>query len=218
MRSVEAEQRLFDISVPLHTRLPVWPGSPGLKVEELARIGPASFAHVSKIELDVHTGTHVDAPRHFVVDGDTVERLPLDVLVGPVRVAELDVERAITDSHLEALRLPPKTRRLLLRTSNSDLWSTAERDGFRRKYCALTAEAARWVVGRRLELVGIDYLSVQLFDDGPETHQILLGSGVVVVEGLDLSAVPAGDYELFCLPLLLPGLEAAPARVVLRRI
>lgn len=207
--------RIIDVSVALRDDMPVWPGSPGMSLSALARMAEGSPANVSKLEMDVHTGTHIDAPRHFVADGATTDEIGLEVLMGPARVASLATADEITRRGLEHLSLPEGTRRLLLRTRNSRLWKAGERN-FREDYVALTADAAAWVVERGIQVLGIDYLSIQRFSDGPETHRILLENGVVLLEGLDLSAVDPGLYELLCLPLRLVGAEGAPARVVLR--
>ena len=166
------------------------------------------------LNFSVHTGTHVDAPCHFVAGGTSVEQMPLDILMGPAVVVYLPDAEAITAATLESLSLPPGTQRLLLRTRNSHLWQNRVRE-FQPDFVALTADAAQWVVDRGLRLIGVDYLSVQRFYDGPETHHILLGAAVVVIEGLNLTDVEPGQYQLVCLPLKLEGVEGAPARAVL---
>lgn len=172
-----------------------------------------SDANVSEIQMDVHTGTHVDAPAHFVADGLAVDCLDLEVLVGPAVVAEVLEGGSIGRKCLEALNLPDDVQRVLLRTTNGELWSCTD---FEPDFDALSAEGAAWLVDRGVQLVGIDYLSIQRYQDPPLTHRILLDAGVVILEGLDLRRVPPGDYELLCLPLALAGAEAAPARAVLR--
>jgi arylformamidase len=162
-------------------------------------------------------GTHVDAPRHFLETGSTVEQLPLEVMVGPSFVAYLPEVEGITAGVLADLNLPFGTKRLLLRTRNSELWA-AETTEFRKDYVALTDEAAQWLVAQGISLIGVDYLSVQRYGDGPLTHQILLNAGIVILEGLNLADVEPGPYELICLPLKLVDAEGAPARVVLRSI
>ncbi len=171
----------------------------------------------SDLSCNLHTGTHVDAPLHFLADGADVTALALDTLIGPAVVAALPEVDVITADDLERLALPPHTRRLLLRTRNSESWSRGDRE-FHRDFVALTADAAHWVVARGIQLIGVDYLSVQRFHDGPETHITLLQAGVVILEGLNLSQVVPGDYELICLPLKLAGAEGAPARTVLRML
>jgi arylformamidase len=158
----------------------------------------------------------VDAPLHFVEGGASVEQLSLDTLVGPSLVVGFgpDVD-AITPAHLEALALPSRTERLLLKTRNSVLWDDPTHP-FSSEYVALTSEAATWLVGRGVRLVGIDYLSIQRFEDAePLTHRVLLEAGVIIVEGLNLSQVEPGPYHLACLPLKLVGSDGAPARAVL---
>jgi arylformamidase len=196
--------------------MPVWPGDPDFKIYSLQRLRDGGAANISGIECGVHTGTHVDAPWHFLDDGATVERLPLDVLVGPAVVAFLPVVNEITAADLEALALPEGTRRLLLRTRNSGLWASGV-TGFRRDFAALTGDAAAWLVQRGVRLIGIDYLSVQRFEDSYETHRTLLAAGIVIVEGLNLDGVNPGDYDLACLPLKIDGADGSPARVVLIR-
>lgn len=208
--------RMIDISVGLENGMVAWPGSIGYHHEWLGRIGPDSASNNSKIVTDVHIGTHVDAPLHFVEGGGTVEAMPLDVLVGPAWVADLlDVEGAITAAALAGAGIPDGTERLLLRTRNSALWRGGH-EAFHEDFVALASDAAQWVVDQGIRLVGVDYLSVQRFHDGPETHRILLGAEVVAVEGLNLYAVAPGSYELIVLPLKLVGAEGAPARAILR--
>jgi len=206
---------ILDVSPPLDERLPVWPGSPGFRISPLASIDSGSPANVSKIELDLHTGTHIDAPSHFLADGATVEATPLSLLIGPAVVADIPEAREIGPDELEGAELPGGTERLLLRTVNSALWRSG--DGtFEPEFAALSPAGARWLVDRGIRLIGVDYLSVQRFQDGPQTHRVLLEAGLLLLEGLDLSAVRPGSYELICLPLALVGTEAAPARAVLR--
>lgn len=172
--------------------------------------------NVSRLDCDVHTGTHVDAPRHVFRDGKSVEQLPLDTLMGPAFVAYLPNAASITARDLARLGLPPRVKRLLLRTSNSNLWARGSR-GFCTKYVALTPAASQWVVDQGIQLVGIDYLSIQRFGGSPMTHRVLLKAGVIILEGLNLAKVRPGMYELICLPLKLVDAEGAPARAVLRR-
>ena len=148
--------------------------------------------------MDVHVGTHVDAPAHFIEGGATLDAVGLDPFLGPAYVAEIDATDRIDAAALEAAEIPDGTERLLLRTRNSS--DDAYLHGpFREDFAALTAEGARWVVERGLALVGIDYLSIQRFDDPPDTHRILLGAGVCILEGIDLRAVGEGRYRLVCL-------------------
>lgn len=203
---------VLDISTPLDARTPVWPGSPGFASSAHLSLAAGDVANATLIEMDVHCGTHVDAPRHFVEGGASLDVLGLGPLVGPAWVADAVGHSALDAAVLEALDIPPATTRLLLQTDNS---SGPRETPFREDYVALTADAAQWVVDRGLELVGIDYLSIQRFRDPPDTHQILLGAGTVILEGLDLGDVRAGPWTLMCLPLRLVNTEAAPARALL---
>jgi len=207
--------KIFDISLPVDPQLPVWPGDPKIVLERYRAISRGHASNDSKLACSVHSGTHVDAPAHFIKDGLTVEQLPLDVLIGPAYVVDLSEADAITSDFFEALALPQETIRLLIKTRNSALWSDPHHQ-FNPDFVALTAEAANWVVKRGIRLVGIDYLSIQMYKDPePLTHRILLEAGVVIVEGLCLQNVRSGLYTLICLPIKLVGSEGAPARTVL---
>jgi arylformamidase len=207
--------KILDISLPVSSELPVWPGDPAIVLERYRSIGRGSSSNDSRLACSVHAGTHVDAPAHFFEKGATVEQLPLDILIGPALVAELPETDVITPDILNALAIPPETTRLLFKTKNSALWAETN-PRFNPDYAALSAEAARWMVRKGFRLVGIDYLSIQKFDDPePFTHSILLAAGLVIVEGLDLQNINPGSYQLICLPLKLSGSDGAPARVVL---
>jgi arylformamidase len=184
-------------------------------VKWLKRIKAGDECNNSRLDSDTHVGTHLDAPFHFIQDGKTVDQLALDILIGPAWVAHLPNVMAITAADLSAICLPGRIERLLLRTRNSTLWAARERN-FQPNYVALIEDAAHWMVDRGIRLVGIDYLSVQRYGDGPAVHQILLGEEVVIIEGLNLAHVEPGEYELICLPIKIAGAEGAPARAVLR--
>lgn len=208
---------LIDISLPLRPGMPVWPGSIGFHLTRTMRLDAGDVANVSRLECDVHVGTHVDAPWHFLPNGRTVEQLSLDVLVGTAVVAHLPDARVVTPDVLAELGVEPRVERLLSRTRNSQLWA-AEVPDFRQDYAALTTEAAHWVVDRGIRLIEVVYLSVQRYGDGSLTHQVLLEAGVIILEGLNLAHVRPGLYELLCLPLRLAGADGAPARAVLRTL
>jgi arylformamidase len=201
----------IDITVRLHAAMPIWPGSDGFRIRWARAIGRGDEANVSLVEMDVHCGTHVEAPLHFIDAGAALDTFPLDVFVGTALVVHLPDADLIRPEDLE--QVPAGTERLLIRTRNSEIW--ASQTSFDRDFVALTADAARWIAGRRIRLVGIDYLSVQRWGDGPETHRTLMEAGVAILEGLDLSAVEAGEYRLTCLPLRLDGAEASPVRAIL---
>lgn len=205
---------IIDISVPLKSDLPVWPGSPGFKLYRTMNLAAGDEANVSQLDTDVHVGTHVDAPCHFIESGTAVEDLSLDVLMGVAYVAELPEVQAVTALDLEKLNLPPKTTRLLLHTTNSQLWEDNVTE-FNKDFVALTADGAQWLVDKGIRLIGVDYLSVQRYHDSTLTHEILLKAGIIIVEGLNLTNVAAGMYQLVCLPIKLVGSDGSPARAVL---
>jgi arylformamidase len=200
---------IIDVSVPVRAGMPVWEGDPGFSIEQVVSLAAGGDANVSRISCGVHTGTHVDAPRHFIEGAAGVETLAVEALVGPAVVVDARfVEQEIDAAALERIGLPD-CERVLFRTRNSELWT---RDGFTLDFVSIAPDAATVLVERGVRLAGIDYLSV----GSPETHRILLGANVVCLEGLDLRNVEPGDYELFCGPLKLVGSDGAPARVLLR--
>lgn len=212
--------RIYDISVPIAATTPVYPGDPGVEVRQWAELARGDAANVSLLHFGAHTATHVDAPAHFIEGASKVDAMPLDALLGTARVILVPEEvDAITASHLSTEALAGATR-VLFKTRNSAFWAnTAE--GFRRDFTYLTPEAAEALVEAGVRLVGIDYLSVEKFQsERHETHQILLANSVIIIEGLDLRAVTAGDYELICLPLKIAdgSGDGAPARAVLREL
>jgi arylformamidase len=207
--------KIFDISLTISPDLPVWPGDPPIELEQIESMDEGAHANVSRLNAGVHVGTHVDAPHHFLNDGRTIEQLSLDVLTGPCYVAKLpDTVEAITAEALDGMSLPSDATRILFRTRNSKVWS-GSRPEFREDFVAVMEDGAEWLVERGVQLVGVDYLSVAPYSDSVPTHTILLQAGIVVVEGLDLSAVPGGFYDLYCLPLKLLGSDGAPARAIL---
>jgi arylformamidase len=205
--------RIYDVSVGISPQMPVWPGDPPVKLERVKAIAAGANSNVSELTCGVHSGTHVDAPLHFVEGAPSVESLSLKVLTGRAYVVNLPAAKVIDEATLEAAGLPPRTRRVLFRTRNSDLW--AKEKSFQKDFIAVDPSGARWLVKKGVQLVGVDYLSVAPFGQSKETHRILLEAGVLVIEGLDLSRVTQGRYTLYCLPLKLVGSDGAPARVVL---
>ena len=207
--------KIFDISVSIHPNLPVWPGDPQVVLERYHSLSKGDASNDSRLACSVHCGTHVDAPAHFLENGATVDQLPLDILIGTANVVQFHDIDMITPDLLETQLLEPQTERLLLKTKNSDLW-TGPDHGFNPDYVALSTESARWMVNWGIKLVGIDYLSIQMFEDAePLTHRILLDAGIIILEGLNLHGVEAGKYQLICLPLKLAGSDGAPSRVIL---
>ncbi len=205
--------KVFDISVPLRPDIPTYEGEPGPRLEFRKLLSKGDSSTVSVLSLGSHTGTHVDAPSHFIDGAHGVEELPLDALVGPAYVAEFSGNTHITAAELESMAIPADCQRLLFMTRNSVLWDDPE---FHRDFIALAPDAA-WALGERgLQLVGIDYLSIERFRASPhEVHETLLASGVVILEGVDLRRVTPGGYFLVCAPLNVVGAEGAPARAFL---
>lgn len=207
---------IIDISLGIHPDMPVWPGDPPLVLERISTIGPESHANVSRIASGVHIGTHVDAPLHFIEGGASIDQLDLEIFVGRAYVVEFDTNDHLDRADFEGAAIPPGVERLLLKTRNSEYWRQG-RHKFEESFLAVTAEGADWLVEAGVQLVGVDYLSVAPYRDSVPTHQRLLSSGIVVVEGLDLSQVESGWYTLYCLPIKLLGSEGAPARAALVR-
>jgi arylformamidase len=202
---------IIDISVPIRPGMIVYEGDPEVHLERAASIADGATANISRLDLGVHTGTHVDAPVHFIEGAGGTDALPLNVLVGDAYVVDAtEVEGALDQAALERLALPERAERLILKTRNSKLWDL---DEFSHDFMRLTGDAARFLLTRGVRLVGIDYLSV----GDEEAHVELLRAGVVPLEGLDLRHVEPGPYRLVCLPLRLVGADGAPARAVLIR-
>lgn len=206
---------IYDISLTISPNLPTWPGDPRPQLEQYESMDKGALYNVTRINSGVHLGTHVDAPRHFINDGRTVEQLPLEVLTGPCYVAQLpDGVEAITSEVLERTEITSEMKRILFGTRNSKLWAKGETE-FQTDFVAITEDGAEWLVERGVQLVGVDYLSVAPYSEPIPTHLILLKAGVVVVEGLNLSNVMRGFYDLYCLPLKIAGSDGAPARAIL---
>jgi len=208
--------RIIEVSLPIGPDLLVWPGDPALEVHRRRSLTAGDGANVSELRLGTHTGTHVDPPLHFIDGAPGVDRVPLEVLVGPAVVADLrGMSGPIGAEELDALSLPKGTDRLLLKTDNSSLWRSLPVE-FPEEYASLSTEGAKWVIERGMRLVGTDFLSIeQRGAPGHPTHRALLQNGVVIVEGLNLGDVEPGDYTLVCLPLRLLGGDGGPARAIL---
>lgn len=203
----------IDITLPISDRLPTWPGDPGVSVMPVDVVAEGDAANVASLSFSSHTGTHIDAPRHIFDDGKTVDQIPIELLIGPCRVIEPDVDgRPIEPSDLKQF-LPLNTERLLIKTGNSELW---EDSAFFPDYSSLSPSAAELLVASGVLLVGVDYLSIDEFSDpGLSAHRVLLAEDVVIVEGLDLRNAKSGEYLLTVLPLRIQGGDGAPARAIL---
>jgi arylformamidase len=207
--------KIYDITLPVSPDMPVWPGDPAVELEKVSSMDAGAHDNVSRLACGVHTGTHVDAPHHFLNNHLTVETLSLDILTGPVQVIQIpESVKVVSAEILEKAVLPAGTERLLLKTSNSQLWERGEKDFFP-GFVGISVDGADWLVQHGLKLVGIDYLSVAPYHQSVPTHIALLNAGIIIVEGLDLSAIRPGSYVLSCLPLKLVGSDGAPARAIL---
>ena len=205
----------IDITVPLQEGMPVWPGDPPVRLERVAAIARGDAFNLTAISTCLHTGTHVDAPLHYLEGGAAIERMPLDTLTGPARVIEIRDRWAIQVEELRSYRIR-RGERLLFKTRNSARARRAA--SFFEDYVCMARETAEHMAARGVRAVGIDYLSIGSPDEeGDAVHRILLEAGVWIVESLDLSRIQAGRYDLVCLPLNIPGCDGAPARAMLRR-
>jgi len=207
--------KLIDVSVPLDAAtLPTYPNNTPFSLEPVKRVARGDSSNVSTLHMSAHTGTHVDAPRHFFDDGAGTEALPLEMLLGRTRVIEVTSRTGIAVEDLRNVDLAEDVR-LLIKTHNSRLWGSPE---FHADYVGVTESAARHLVEHGIKVLGVDYLSVEKFrTPGAPAHHVLLGAGTIVIEGLNLMEVDPGVYEMICLPLRIVGADGAPARVLLRR-
>ncbi len=209
--------KIYDVTVPISEQTPVYEGDPPVEITVANAIERGDAANVSRLCCGVHTATHVDAPNHFIEGARRVHELEFEKLIGRCRVVEIDEGvLAIQTEHVKNLE---GVERVLFKTRNSNFWNEMEK-GFRKDFTYIAPDAAKALVNLGIKLVGIDYLSVEKFGaESFETHVTLLEKEVVIIEGLDLREVPAGDYELVCLPLKIVGGtgDGAPARVILRQ-
>ena len=204
-----------DISLNLSTDTVRWVVAPPLEVHERRRMSRGDDANASALTVSVHAGTHLDAPFHFLPDGAGIDALPLERFIGPALVHEVEAaDRYITEAHVDAIPLDGVTR-VLFKTRNSELLKRRDYDP---NFVAFSLEAARALVARGVDLVGLDYLSVAHADEQVPVHRAFLDHGVILLEGIDLSEIRPGRYELICFPLRLRGLDGAPCRAVLRDI
>ena len=207
-------KKWIDISVSLHSGMVHWPDNPPVKIERLKDMNRGAVCNVSVMSLGAHTGTHMDAPLHFLKNGKSLDKLPLEATIGPARVVEIKDREMVRPDELRAHNLR-RGERILFKTRNSSrCWKT---DAFIEDFVYISREAAQYLVDRGIRTIGVDYLSVGGFHrDGLETHRILLGAEVWIIEGINLSKVKPGNYELVCLPLKVLGSDGAPARALLR--
>ena len=206
----------IDISVPLHNGMVHWPGDAPFERSATESIADGAEANVSEISGSAHSGTHIDAPVHYLPGAPGIDTIPISATVGRARVIAIHDPEQIRLDELEPHQLA-RHERVLFKTANSArCWNT---DRFQKKFVHVPKETARYLVECGVQTVGVDYLSVGGFEtDGAETHRILLAAGVWIIEGLNLEGVEPGEYELVCLPLKIVGSDGAPARAVLRKL
>lgn len=205
----------IDVSVPVHSGMVVWPGDSEVRVERVLELEQGAPFNLTHCSFTAHTGTHIDAPRHFLAGGQTIDSIPLDAVLGPCRVVRIHAPEKVSPAELPGDLMSGE--RILFQTDNS--FKNNKLNEFIEDFVYVSREAAEVLASAGVRLVGIDYLSVGGFKrDMAETHCILLAAGIWIVEGLDLSQVEPGRYELACLPLRLTGADGAPARAALRKL
>jgi arylformamidase len=207
--------KFYDISVDIHPRMQAYPGDPKFRSKAIRSLENGDPFSLSKIMMSNHVGTHVDAPSHLNSGGWTITDIPLEVMNGRARVVEIHNGEKIDLPELKQLILMDDFR-ILFKTRNSHLWSNHKY--FSKKYVYLTPQGAKYLIDNGIKLVGFDYHSIDRFgDDEYPVHKLLLENQIALVEGLNLAEVEEGEYEMSCLPLRLKGMDAAPARVVLKK-
>lgn len=203
----------IDVTRPVEAGMAVWPGDDAPVIEQILFMDRGDICNLSKMAMSVHVGTHMDAPRHFINGGVSMDALPLDAVLGEARVIEIRDPVAIRPEELPGDIAAGE--RILFKTRNSsELWT---KPGFQEDFVYISREAAEVLAAKGVRTVGIDYLSIGGFHtEMVETHEAILGAGIWAIEGLDLSRVEPGRYEMACLPMKLAGADGAPARVALR--
>jgi arylformamidase len=205
----------IDVSVPLRPGIAIFEGDPTFHLERAFSIAGGAVCNVSRLDMGVHTGTHLDAPIHFIDGAPASESIPLEAGIGPAWVVDATAVRGATlgADDLAALEIPDRATRLLFKTRNSELWGVPQ---FSTAFVGLDGPAAEALAARGIRLVGIDYLSIAPLGDPVDTHRALLGAGIAILEGIDLRTVEPGPVELLCLPIRLVGSDGVPARVLVR--
>jgi arylformamidase len=210
--------KIYDITVPISNKMLVWPGDPEVELQQVESIEQGAESNVSQLTMSVHTGTHIDAPKHYITNGITIDQISMNNLIGKVFVMAISKNiPVITNDVMEqhpAYNALTQVSKVLFKTRNSDFWHVG-RNEFNEDYVGLDSSAAQHLANLGMTLVGVDYLSIAPFTETERPHKILLEKEVVLLEGIDLSKVPEGFYELYCLPLLLQGCEGSPARAIL---
>jgi len=208
-------RKIIDISLPVSASLPVWPGDPPVWKERIQKMEQGDDANVTALRFGAHTGTHMDAPYHFIENGRTIDEIAPHEMIGTVQVVQIDDKiDLITVDVIEHLHIDPAIQKILFKTRNSHLWAEHQKE-FDTGYVGIDESAANRLVEMGIRLLGVDYLSVAPYENQTPVHQTLLGAKIILLEGLNLSEVTPGIYELVCLPLKLAGADGAPARAVL---
>jgi len=205
---------IYDISLPISESLVVWPTHPPIRISQPRHLEKGDHATVSEIRMSAHTGTHIDAPNHFLPKESGIDALDLNLLVGVTLVVDATHAEQISASELAVMQIPDNTERVLFLTRNSERWHRNQEEFFE-DYVGITNSGAEWLIKHGILLVGIDSLSVATFGQNVPTHKALLGAGITIVEGLYLKGISPGMYNLVCLPIKLMGLDGAPARAIL---
>jgi len=205
---------IHDISLPISESLVTWPTHPEIKINQPRHLAKGDYATVSEIRMSAHTGTHIDAPNHFIPKGSGIDALDLNLLVGEALVVDATHAKQISGTELTAMQIPDNTKRVLFLTRNSERWHR-NREEFFEDYVGITHSGADWLIKNGIRLVGIDSLSVATIAQSVPTHKALLGAGITIVEGLYLEGINPGKYKLICLPIKLMDLDGAPARAIL---
>jgi arylformamidase len=212
---MNSNTKYIDISVALSKELPVWPGGYGFNKHQNLSIKDGHEANVTRLDFDVHSGTHIDAPLHFIDNGKTTEDLPLEVMIGQTLVLNFENKSIITLKDIDRKSIASNIKRLLLKTNNSkNLW---HKKPFDKNFVAIDSGVAQWIVDKDINLIGIDGPSIQKFYDTKETHVKLLKNEVIILEGLNLLGVEEGIYELICLPIKAADCEGIPVRAILKK-
>jgi len=207
--------KIFDVTFTVEQGMTVWPGDDAVQLFRQKKIEDGANANVSFVGMSVHTGTHIDAPFHFLKAGYGVEQIPLDLLIGPAQVIQVPEDaKAIDAKTLEKIVIKPGIKRVLFKTAVS-LQQTTLSQVFKTDFVAIAADAAQILVDKGINVIGIDYLSIAPYKNSRPTHEILLNANTLVIEGLNLADVEEGLYMMYCLPLKLKGSDGAPARVIL---
>ncbi len=212
--------KIYDITLPISPDMAVWPGDPSVKIQQLSSIENGEEANVSQIRMSVHTGTHIDAPKHFLQEAGSIDKLPLEKLMGEALVLRIDDKVDVIDE--KTLKNLPNVddlvncKKVLFKTRNSQYWDE-NKTRFNENYVGLNTSAAAFLAELNLDLIGVDYLSIAAYADSEAPHKILLGKGIILLEGINLQSVPPGIYHLICLPLPIVDSDGSPARAILTK-